>query len=749
MFRHLSIAFAFCLSFALCPITQAEPIAYLTDVEGSWHKFESFMKRHEAFELGADNKYHLKSGYQFVFGGDAPDRFLGSLQVVEELVRLKEERPGSVVILSGNRDHNKVRFPDEISDFASQHEIRPVLKPAWDAWTDEKFLEEMVSGKISEGEEKGTRYNTAEHRLDFIMEKTMASPNALKLRREELAARQGVEPSEISASDVVESYRKEMGPGGSFRKMLKLSQLAYRRGNTLFVHSDVTPENIGIIPGKGRARSLNQWIFETNRWNQRQIQKWEKLTGTWDAKGPRPGETLLHYSGASRGQATEPTSLNYPRNVDADLKTALPPEEVVNELMDWGIQRLVVGHTPSGHAPVILRTADDQLEKVVGDNSYAPENFVNLITIKGAKGQTLEIAATVQPDANKKPIQIKFSTKLGRPSLLGKTTRDGAIGIAPVGDNILTYNLNQPGFVLDYQMPNASRFSQLIKDKKFDIANTTFILPANDGEAVEIARMLKAAGAKDIRISNQTWGARLDAEPSDQLRNLKETVVAIEMPSPELERKLREQGKKVFVVVDHHDYDGLERSLSESAIEQIAGALGVPLSRFQKGVGISDRSYIYGLIDEGYEPKEILEIRKHDLAAQGFTPEQFAESEKAHAAAETMNGVKVVRTPSTKVGYINDLHVTANQGAIKDILVLSEKDGVVVEANFSGSPENAKKLAEALGGWSGGDPTRSMFWGINDPNMEKLGKALNLEPLNIERQIASTSPTCPFNPLSH
>ena len=64
--------------------------------------------------------------------------------------------------------------------------------------------------------------------------------------------------------------------------------------------------------------------------------------------------------------------------------------------------------------------------------------------------------------------------------------------------------------------------------------STLFIIPANDGEAIRCARILKAAAAPHVHVSSQQWGATLDREWEHFAHRMPATVRAVaimEMPA--------------------------------------------------------------------------------------------------------------------------------------------------------------------------------------------------------------------------
>jgi len=393
------LAFFLCL---LCASARAEPtIAYLSDPEGNWDKFTSFFENHECFFTGADGKTHLKPDAQFVFGGDIPDRGPGTLRILQELIRLKSESGERVTFIVGNRDINKTRMRAE----------------------------------LSEAHRKKTG-RSAPDELRFIFERTMGSPKAFEFLREEIALLTKQTKESITDQQVVDRYLLETGPEGNFSKFLEQGKLAHRIGNTLFVHSGVTAEALGFVPGQPQKVEADVWIESLNKWYESEIKKWAATRDTWTGEGPRPGEPLIQYPLPKPGKTQTPESVLYGRNADAVNNLFLPPPEVIAALKALGIQRLVLGHTPTGQVPHILRS--EGFEVVTADNSYAAnERFGPRVTIKGAKGEILAIEATyLHPNGTTEPIH--YSTELGRETPLGKRMADGSLIVAPVKEGYMT-----------------------------------------------------------------------------------------------------------------------------------------------------------------------------------------------------------------------------------------------------------------------------------------------------------------------
>lgn len=327
-------------------------VAYITDLEGNIEKFNTFVAASPAFERGADGKFHVKEGCRFVFGGDALDRFTGSLAVARELVRLKEEAiadgdPERVVLILGNRDVNKMRLTSELSPDALAQ------KPLWIAPNDKTEAAWRAAGPQSAAE-----------RLKHIFANTMGAPDAFELFRAEIG------PTLTDAA-VTEAYLAELAPGGAFDRLIALGQLAHRIGDTLFVHGGVTAENLGFIPGRSsRIEGLGDWITALNQWFHGEYEGWAANRYGWNGRGPRPGEEAIEGPMPLPGHRTKQDSVITGRNVDRFNNQLLPPPFVRDQLRAAGIRRVVVGHSPCGDVTFIIRD-DGSFEVVCGDNSYS------------------------------------------------------------------------------------------------------------------------------------------------------------------------------------------------------------------------------------------------------------------------------------------------------------------------------------------------------------------------------------------
>lgn len=253
------------------------------------------------------------------------------------------------------------------------------------------------------------------------------------------------------------------------------------------------------------------------------------------------------------------------------------------------------------------------------------------------------------------------------------------------------------------------------------------VTPVNDGEAVQIAKILKEKNIKTL-ITAQGWGASwsdLESEIKEEIENLKNKNFKIF--GVELQGQAPEGAKNV----DHHCYDGDDRSSDKSSLEQVADLIGYELTLYEQFVAANDKGFIPAMISlaktknlsEKETQKLIEKVRLQDRAAQGITPEQEEIAEKAIEEAEVSNSLTVVRMAHSKTSTVCD----RLWGGYKNLLIISD-DG---EVNFFGSREVIGKLSGLVeGSWSGGDLEHDNgFWGGYPQNLDIEKEVKNL--LNI------------------
>lgn len=253
------------------------------------------------------------------------------------------------------------------------------------------------------------------------------------------------------------------------------------------------------------------------------------------------------------------------------------------------------------------------------------------------------------------------------------------------------------------------------------------VTPVNDGESAQITKILKEKNIKTL-ITKQGWGAswaNLEPEIKKQIENYKNKnfeVFGVE---------LQGAAPSGAVNIDHHCYDGDDRSNEKSSLEQVADLIGYKLSLFEEFIAANDKGFIPKMLElakiknlsKEETQKLINEVRLQDRAAQGITPEQERIAEEAIQEAKVSDSLTVVRMGHSKTATICD----RLYGKYKNLLILSE-DG---EVNFFGCQKVIKKLSDLVkGSWSGGDLDHDNgFWGGYPQNLDIEKEVKNL--LNI------------------
>ena len=307
-------------------------IAYVTDVEGRWDKLESFARQNPLVAIDAGGRIDVRGGAVFVFGGDAIDRGPDGRRVVAALLEAKQRRPDRVVLLAGNRDINKMRLVRELAGYPPQR-------------TPEE-LRSAGRGRL----------------LRWIFEHTMGAREAFEHRRAELE-RAGLPAGD---DDVPASFLADLAPDGPLTRYLAACQLAWKSGSTLFVHGGVTAESLGAVPGiAARVTDLDEWIGLLNAFCARQVAAFQQRV--YVAGAPAWAE-LVDYQAPRPGTRLNQASVVYGRPTDDLGNPRLPERRVIEALARARVTRVVVGHTPSGDCPAVVR--DDGFELILADNSY-------------------------------------------------------------------------------------------------------------------------------------------------------------------------------------------------------------------------------------------------------------------------------------------------------------------------------------------------------------------------------------------
>ena len=406
-------------------------VAYLTDVEGSWQKLASFVNACDGVSFdGASGGIVVDDGFVFVFGGDAVDRGPWSRKVCQALLDVKLRQPERVVLLGGNRDINKLRLPRE--------------------------LEGAVPKKA--GPEVAALFRDQKPELlKWIFSNTMGAQPAFEHRRSELLAGGAAHGDD----DVVNSFVADLlPPSGLHYRYLAQTQLAFRLGQTLYVHGGVADECLGKVPGEeGDAADayvddVDGWITALNAFYQRQLARYGERPIVVDQE-PLWLPVIL-YQAPKKGLGRNPGSVVYGRfGNDAWNNPRLPSPSSLRWLATRGIRRVVVGHTPCGDLPAVLRPPKEwnaDVEIVVADNSRGRLDHGNAIVVSDG---ALDVKAKTSLDDGR---VSDVAYVLGRDddSDVGSVTADGCLVKAVVSDVAYVMRFDAGWALHQVQRPRAT-----------------------------------------------------------------------------------------------------------------------------------------------------------------------------------------------------------------------------------------------------------------------------------------------------
>jgi hypothetical protein len=278
---------------------------------------------------------------------------------------------------------------------------------------------------------------------------------------------------------------------------------------------------------------------------------------------------------------------------------------------------------------------------------------------------------------------------------------------------------NREGFERDLRRiqffhPGVSSFLDGLADSQGqdqlqrDLLNETlFILPANDLESLAAAKILFAAEAPYIWVSNQSWGAKLGRNEMDRglLDYFKlpiKRVMVFEMPGPEWEEWIV-RSRLELKIIDHHDYvsDGILRANPKSSLEQLCEWIGWKMSKADRLIAIADRGFIPGLKKEGIDVYDILSLRGAELVVQSkyWSVHDYLIDIRGMAQRLISGGADIRTLADARLYYLGPNLPKEISSRYKNLLPVFSKTGIVnilqasdSNVSFSGDPRIAEKL---------------------------------------------------------
>jgi hypothetical protein len=375
-------------------------VVHLSDVEGSYNRLRTFVLRAPGLSFDEAGDIVVDDDTVFVFGGDAVDRGPWSRRVLVSLWRAQQRFPERVVLLGGNRDINKLRLPRELAGALPRkappevHALVKDNKPALLRW---------------------------------IFSHTMGAQPAFDFRRDELLA----DDRPAGDDDVVASFIEDLLPEQGLQyRYLREARLAYRFHSTLFLHGGFADEALGHVPGRARVDDVDAWIAGLNEFYREQLAAYAASPyGVADRLDEEPPWfPIVLYQAPKRGVGRNPESVVYGRfGSDPWNNPRLPSSSSMRWLVQHGIRRVVVGHTPCGDVPAVLRSAEG-LELVIADNSRGRVDEGVVVCVDGGDGAddvvAIDAVTTLDDESNHR---VRFSVRRDEETMIGSVTTDGRL----------------------------------------------------------------------------------------------------------------------------------------------------------------------------------------------------------------------------------------------------------------------------------------------------------------------------------
>lgn len=354
-------------------------IVYITDVEGNLDYLRGVCslcpEGIELRETSGGLTIELKDGYMLVFGGDVTDKGNGSLRILRALAAAYDSYgPERVVLIAGNRDINKIRLSEELSEEALKAVVAcPSFVPEKArvdslAYAPKSLRESLGVDKDHPLDQAHVEafHSTRAGRLRWILDNTMGSAGEFENRRKELSEIAGKPTGSVTDDDVVESFLESIRPGGAVLEYLARARLVARVGDVLFVHgglfnpTEFEGDCVGLVPNRDgpRITDIGAWIEALNAWFQEELRLWRAAPHVLTFTGPqdemlrgRSAAKLLEYCASAM---YGPTTI-MARHLDKKSQLVPMPAETLEKLTSAGLSMLILGHTPHGTCPSPLR----------------------------------------------------------------------------------------------------------------------------------------------------------------------------------------------------------------------------------------------------------------------------------------------------------------------------------------------------------------------------------------------------------
>ena len=379
---------------------------------------------------------------------------------------------------------SKLRFTAELSAEDMARDLTEILPPHWDKLAPSKL--EFLQGKQKQlQQEQGIsvtldELNTRVNRLKYMLKHTLGCPDTFQFRRQELAILQDVSESIIDDEAVVDSFLFEVAdPEGSLRQYMEVADVAVVLGHTLFCHGAVDANTMKYVPRDdskfenpnnkpppgAMIDNVYDWTQALNRYLKKGLEDHQQRPLWNKERTTRGGESLMALQNRPAmwgrsivcncygdGGCISTDHANQvrmdPERVAQEATNPLVFEAISSDPLDttvanWlqahGIQRVVVGHKPTGDCPAVLSATYHGVEIVSADTSYSDAssednrgNAVAMVELVGSsiKDNCLELRGSLH---NNQPYASIFPR-------LHEGKVDTTIGDANLGSRIQHQN---------------------------------------------------------------------------------------------------------------------------------------------------------------------------------------------------------------------------------------------------------------------------------------------------------------------
>ncbi len=361
-------------------------IGFVTDVEGHWDHFIRYVSRSSVLFFDENHQLSLGEGCGFVHGGDLFDRGPGDIRLSRALCSLKRRFPDRVGLLLGNRDINKMRLTAELS-----LDVPP--EKAFSAFWDPKAL------TLAQYLSRKQLSDTVTNRLKWALECTLGCPKTFEYRREELKLL--LRKDNVSDDEVTQHFLDSVhGEDGIYRDYLSLGVLALRVNETLYVHGAADNRGLRFVPDThlqfvqnaeevvtgNYYDNIDEWIEKLNEFKDESLRQWIAAP-SWRPDGTRGGACLVAYQ-CKPAIANKTICVHsyvdglnissVEASQDAPQVDGIQREARSNPfcmdsrayLLQNGVRRIIVGHTPSGEAAAILQDQESMFHLISADTNY-------------------------------------------------------------------------------------------------------------------------------------------------------------------------------------------------------------------------------------------------------------------------------------------------------------------------------------------------------------------------------------------